>query len=74
LYPAKHFVTPEVRIKQALGSIRSELRERLEVLRAEGKLLEAQRLQQRTEFDLELLAAHGTCPAVENYCAASLGP
>jgi len=67
LYPAKHFVTPEVRIKQALGSIRAELRERLEELRAEGKLLEAQRLQQRTEFDLELLAAHGTCPGVENY-------
>ena len=67
LYPAKHFVTPEVRIKAALGTIRAEMRERLAVLRAEGKLLEAQRLQQRTEFDLELLAAHGTCPGVENY-------
>ncbi len=67
LYPAKHFVTPEVRIKAALGSIRAEMRERLGVLRAEGKLLEAQRLQQRTEYDLELLAAHGTCPGVENY-------
>jgi excinuclease ABC subunit B len=67
LYPAKHFVTPEVRIHAALGSIRAELRERLAVLRGEGKLLEAQRLQQRTEYDLELLAAHGTCPGVENY-------
>jgi excinuclease ABC subunit B len=67
LYPAKHFVTPEVRIHAALGSIRGELRERLAVLRGEGKLLEAQRLQQRTEYDLELLAAHGTCPGVENY-------
>ncbi|MEQ1832879.1 MAG: excinuclease ABC subunit UvrB [Candidatus Eisenbacteria bacterium] len=67
LYPAKHFVTPEHRIKAALGSIRAEMRERLGVLRAEGKLLEAQRLQQRSEFDLELLAAHGTCPGVENY-------
>jgi excinuclease ABC subunit B len=67
LYPAKHFVTPEVRIQAALGSIRAELRERLAVLRGEGKLLEAQRLQQRTEYDLELLAAHGTCPGVENY-------
>ncbi len=67
LYPAKHFVTPAGRIQTALGSIRAELRERLTVLRAEGKLLEAQRLQQRTEYDLELLGAHGTCPGVENY-------
>jgi excinuclease ABC subunit B len=67
LYPAKHFVTPEARIHVALGTIRDELRERLALLRGEGKLLEAQRLQQRTEYDLELLAAHGTCPGVENY-------
>jgi excinuclease ABC subunit B len=67
LYPAKHFVTPQVRVRAALGTIRAELRERLAVLRAEGKLLEAQRLQQRSEYDLELLAAHGTCPGVENY-------
>ncbi len=67
LYPAKHFVTPEARIQAALGSIRDELRERLALLRAEGRLLEAQRLQQRTEYDLELLGAHGTCPGVENY-------
>jgi excinuclease ABC subunit B len=67
LYPAKHFVTPQARIRSALGSIREEMRERLGILRAEGKLLEAQRLQQRTEYDLELLAAHGSCPGVENY-------
>jgi excinuclease ABC subunit B len=60
-------VTPEVRVRAALGTIRAELRERLAVLRAEGKLLEAQRLQQRSEYDLELLAAHGSCPGVENY-------
>src|SRR5204862_8117422 len=67
LYPAKQFVTPEARMKSALGSIRAEMKERLTVLRAEGKLLEAQRLQQRSEYDLELLGAHGTCPGVENY-------
>jgi excinuclease ABC subunit B len=67
LYPAKHFVTPEPRLMAALGSIRNELRERLEVLRAENKLLEAQRLKQRTEYDLEMLATIGTCPGVENY-------
>ncbi|MGH7731008.1 MAG: excinuclease ABC subunit UvrB, partial [Candidatus Eiseniibacteriota bacterium] len=67
LYPAKHFVTPEPRMHDALAGIRAELRERLELLRAEGKLLEAQRLKQRTEYDLEMLGAVGTCPGVENY-------
>ncbi|NOT32648.1 MAG: excinuclease ABC subunit UvrB [Candidatus Eisenbacteria bacterium] len=67
LYPAKHFVTPEPRMQAALHAIRDELRERLEVLRAENKLLEAQRLKQRTEYDLEMLGAIGTCPGVENY-------
>ena len=67
LYPAKHFVTPEPRLKDALGSIRRELDERLAQFRAEGKLLEAQRLKQRTEYDLEMLATIGTCPGVENY-------
>jgi excinuclease ABC subunit B len=67
LYPAKHFVTPEPRMKAALSGIRAELRGQLEVFRREGKLLEAQRLQQRTEYDLEMLGAIGTCPGVENY-------
>ena len=67
LYPAKHFVTPEHRMRAALGTIRAELREQLAKFRAEGKLLEAQRLQQRSEYDLELLASVGSCPGVENY-------
>jgi len=67
LYPAKHFVTPEPRMQAALDGIRAELRERLAAFRAEGKLLEAQRLQQRTEYDLEMLGTIGTCPGVENY-------
>jgi excinuclease ABC subunit B len=67
LYPARHFVTPEPRLQTALGAIRAELNERLEVFRSEGKLLEAQRLKQRTEYDLEMLGAIGTCPGVENY-------
>jgi excinuclease ABC B subunit len=67
LYPAKHFVTPEPRLQAALDGIRAELHERLAQFRSEGKLLEAQRLQQRTEYDLELLATIGTCPGVENY-------
>jgi len=67
LYPAKHFVTPQDRLYAALSTIRAELKEQLARFRAEGKLLEAQRLQQRTEYDLELLASVGTCPGVENY-------
>ena len=67
LYPAKHFVTPERRMKAALDGIREELSARVETFRSEGKLLEAQRLRQRTEYDLEILAATGTCPGVENY-------
>ncbi len=67
LYPAKHFVTPEPRLHAALDGIRAEMREQLAKFRAEGKLLEAQRLQQRTEYDLEMLASVGSCPGVENY-------
>ncbi|MFI5371549.1 MAG: excinuclease ABC subunit UvrB [Candidatus Eisenbacteria bacterium] len=67
LYPAKHFVTPEPRLKAALAAIKTELAERLGLLRSQGKLLEAQRLQQRTEYDLEMLATIGSCPGVENY-------
>ncbi|HEY6867696.1 MAG TPA: DEAD/DEAH box helicase family protein, partial [Candidatus Eisenbacteria bacterium] len=67
LYPAKHFVTPEPRLQDALTGIRAELDERLVRFRAEGKLLEAQRLKQRTEYDLEMLATIGSCPGVENY-------
>jgi excinuclease ABC subunit B len=67
LYPAKHFVTPEPRLQAALGGIRRELNEQVTRFRAEGKLLEAQRIQQRTEYDLEMLSAIGSCPGVENY-------
>ena len=67
LYPAKHFVTPDDRMTAAMRGIRTELTEQLARFRPEGKLLEAQRLQQRTEYDLELLATHRTCPGVENY-------
>jgi len=67
LYPAKHFVTPEPRLQVALVNIRQEMRERVNELRSQGKLLEAQRLQQRTDYDLEMLASIGTCPGVENY-------
>jgi len=67
IYPAKHFVTPKDRLDSAIGAIRAELRERLDVLNGEGKLLEAQRLEQRTKYDLEMLGQVGYCNGVENY-------
>jgi excinuclease ABC subunit B len=67
IYPARHFVTNDEKLKVAMGSIEEELNERLEELRAQGKLLEAQRLEQRTQFDLEMLRETGTANGVENY-------
>ncbi|REK13038.1 MAG: excinuclease ABC subunit UvrB [Planctomycetota bacterium] len=67
IYPAKHFVMPEERIAAAIDSIKQELEERLEQLRNAGKLLEAQRLNARTRFDIEMLLEAGFCPGIENY-------
>jgi excinuclease ABC subunit B len=67
IYPAKHFVTPEDRIERAIVEIREELRQQLAKFEAQGKLLEAQRLNARTRFDLEMLQEVGHCPGVENY-------
>ncbi len=67
IYPASHYVTGEGRMKSAVKEIRLELKERLEELRAQNKLLEAQRLEQRTLYDLELLEEMGFCPGIENY-------
>jgi excinuclease ABC subunit B len=67
IYPAKHFVTPKDRLDDAIKAIRTELRDRLEFLNGEGKLLEAQRLEQRTKYDLEMLDQVGYCQGVENY-------
>ena len=67
IYPAKHFITNRPTIERASKAIRDELAERLAELRLQGKLLEAQRLEQRTNFDLEMLAEIGTCAGIENY-------
>jgi excinuclease ABC subunit B len=67
IYPAKHFVMPEERIAAAVDTIKQELDERLKVLREAGKLLEAQRLNARTRFDIEMLQEVGHCPGIENY-------
>ncbi len=67
IYPAKHFVTSHDKVTAAIEDIQTELRERLAELRAQGKLLEAQRLESRTNFDIEMLRETGYCAGVENY-------
>ena len=67
VYPSTHYVTPRERVNWAVDQIREELRERLLELRAAGKLLEAQRLEQRTTFDLEMMMEMGYCAGIENY-------
>ncbi|HEX6588406.1 MAG TPA: excinuclease ABC subunit UvrB [Longimicrobiales bacterium] len=67
IYPATHFVTHRAKIERAVASIETELEERLLELRGAGMLLEAQRLEQRTRFDIEMLLEIGTCPGIENY-------
>ena len=67
IYPAKHFVTPEERIKEAVAGISNELEARLDVFKSQGKLLEAQRLSARTRFDIEMLLETGHCQGIENY-------
>ena len=67
IYPATHFVTDKANLQRAVEAIRAELMERLNELRSQGKLLEAQRLESRCSFDLEMLIEIGTCHGVENY-------
>ena len=67
IYPARHFVTPDERLEEACNAIETELQEQVTQLQQAGKLLEAQRLEQRTRYDLELLREVGYCNGVENY-------
>src|SRR5512142_1600046 len=73
VYPAKHFVTQRPTLERAVKLIRAELAERLTELRAAGKLLEAQRLESRTNFDVEMMLEIGTCAGIENYSRHSSG-
>ena len=67
IYANSHYVTPRPTLAQAIKGIKDELRKRLEWFRANGKLLEAQRLEQRTQFDMEMIEATGSCAGIENY-------
>src|SRR5579871_619235 len=73
IYANSHYVTPRPTLLQAISGIKLELRARLEQLNAAGRLLEAQRLEQRTLYDLEMMEATGSCAGIENYCAISPG-
>ncbi len=67
IYPARHFVTTEERMQRAMGTIELELRDQLQAMKSQGKVLEAARLEQRTMFDLEMMRETGFCNGVENY-------
>src|SRR5215469_15660156 len=67
IYPNSHYVTPKPTLLQAIEQIKIDLKQRLEEFHAQGKLLEAQRLEQRTTFDIEMMAATGSCAGIENY-------
>ena len=67
IYPANHYVTPRPALSQAMSGIKKELAEQIETFKQENKLLEAQRIEQRTRFDLEMLDATGHCKGIENY-------
>ncbi len=67
LYPAKHYITPEQRLKPAIAQIEEDLELRLAQLKSQGKLLEAQRIEQRTQYDLEMIREFGYCNGIENY-------
>src|SRR3989338_10974668 len=67
IYPSSHYVTPEWRLKKAMNGIRDELRERIEHFKSHNKLIEAQRIEQRTLFDLEMIEEMGFCNGIENY-------
>ena len=67
IYPAKHFVTTEEKLRDAVKDIEAELEARLKEMESQGKILEAARLKQRTTYDLEMLQQVGYCNGVENY-------
>lgn len=67
LYPAKHYITPEQRIKPGIAQIEIDLEKRIKQLKDQGKLIEAQRIEQRVNYDLEMLKEYGHCNGIENY-------
>ena len=73
IYPASHYIVPPDKMERAIERIRRELDERVEYFKSEGKLLEAQRIAQRTRYDIEMLTEIGTCKGIENYSAVLSG-
>ena len=73
IYPASHYIVPKEKMKEAIQEIEQELEERLAYFRREGKLLEAQRIEQRTRYDIEMLQEIGFCKGIENYSRVMAG-
>jgi len=71
VYPSSHYVTPRETTLRAIEAIKAELRERIAFFQQAGRLVEAQRIEQRTRFDLEMLAELGFCKGIENYSRTS---
>ena len=67
IYPAKHYLTEGDKLKEAIADIEKELEERVALFKSEGKLIEAQRIEQRTRYDIEMLKEVGYCSGIENY-------
>ena len=74
IYPAKHFITSDEKLRLAINDIQEELQERVTALKGEDKIVEAQRLEQRTHYDLEMLQETGYCSGVENYSRHLFAP
>ena len=70
IFPAKHFITPQDKLTEAIGVMEDELESQLKLFKDQGKLLEAQRLEQRTRYDMEMLREVGYCSGIENYSRA----
>ncbi len=73
IYPASHYIVPKEKMQEAIQEIEQELEERVKYFKPEGKLLEAQRIEQRTRYDIEMLQEIGFCKGIENYSRVMAG-
>ncbi len=73
IYPASHYIVPHEKMQRALGEIQQEMEERVRLFKSEGKLIEAQRIQERTQYDMEMLQEIGFCKGIENYSRVMSG-
>ena len=67
IYPASHYIVPKEKMEKAIGDIQEEMERQVEFFKSQGKLIEAQRIEQRTRYDMEMLTEIGFCKGIENY-------